>query len=582
MGGGVFGADAFPPPPGGGGFPPLPPPGPGGGGFPPLPPPGPGGGFPPLPPPGPGGFPPLPPPGPGGPPGEEGGPPPPPGMGGPPGPPPPPGMGGPPPPPGMGGPPGPPGMGMAKIPKKPVIKPKTKMKQFNWAKLGHNQTKATVWADADDQKIKLDADEIESIFGVVTIKKEEKPKDEKAKPTVVSLLDMKRSNNVSIVLSRFRGVPPETIKENIMALDMNFLNTESIEALRQTVPNAEEVAMLQGYDGDKKLLAPAEQFFLHVMEIPRMDERLQAFGVKLTFDTNLDRVMMIIDLLDGLAKKIQKSKSFVKLLEIVLALGNYINGNTARGGAFGFKLDAMLKLTDTKGNNKANLLHYLCEFSEKKYPEVAGVDLEFPEFEEAVKFSVKQLNTDLGELRIGLRVVEGEVKQLGETDPIIRKKLGAWQPIAAQKFAEAETKYNTLLQTSKDLITWLAYDPSKDLQELFIDLYSFFTQFTKAKQENERRKALAEKQIIAQKKKEEAEAKKKELMEKKAAEAAKKKQQQEEQQQKEQSAAAGGGDGAPGPDGAASPSTEPKPAPQAEESGMEDLIANLKSGLAFT
>jgi len=465
---------------------------------------------------------------------------------------------------------GPPGFGMAKIPKKPVIKPKTKMKQFNWAKLGHNQTKGSIWADANDEKIKLDADEIESIFGVVTVKKEEKPKDEKAKATVVSLLDMKRSNNVSIVISRFRGIPPETIRENILALDMNFLNNESIEALRQTVPNAEEIAMLSGYDGDKKMLAPAEQFFLQVMDIPRMDERLQAFGVKLTFDTNLDRVNAIVDLLDGLAKKVKDSKNFVKVLEIVLALGNYINGNTARGGAFGFKFDAMLKLTDTKGNNKANLLHYLCEFAEKKYPEVADIDKEFPEFEEAVKYSVKQLNTDLGELRIGLRVVEAEVKQAAESDAPIRKKLGAWQPLAAQRFVEVEAKYNVLIQTQKDLISYLAYDATKDLQELFIDLYAFFSQYGKAKQENDRRKALAEKQIAAQKKKEEQEAKKKELAEKKAAEAAKKKA-LEEQKQIEAGGAAG------------DTPTELKPAtPQAEESGMEDLIANLKSGLAFT
>ena len=30
----------------------------------------------------------------------------------------------------------------------------------------------------------------------------------------------------------------------------------------------------------------------------------------------------------------------------MLAYGNYLNGNTARGGAFAFKLDALLKLLD--------------------------------------------------------------------------------------------------------------------------------------------------------------------------------------------------------------------------------------------
>jgi len=48
-----------------------------------------------------------------------------------------------------------------------------------------------------------------------------------------------------------------------------------------------------------------------------------------------------------------------------LALGNYINGDSARGGAFAFKLDSLEKTADMKFNdNKRNLLMYIVELIE--------------------------------------------------------------------------------------------------------------------------------------------------------------------------------------------------------------------------
>ncbi len=47
-------------------------------------------------------------------------------------------------------------------------------------------------------------------------------------------------------------------------------------------------------------------------------------------------------------KDCSNSKRFTKFIKIVLALGNFMNGRTARGGAYGFKLSTLTKLADTK------------------------------------------------------------------------------------------------------------------------------------------------------------------------------------------------------------------------------------------
>lgn len=53
-------------------------------------------------------------------------------------------------------------------------------------------------------------------------------------------------------------------------------------------------------------------------------------------------------------------------MEYALAAGNYMNGQSVRGGAYGFKFDMMEKLVDVKTtDNKQNLLMFIIEQCEK-------------------------------------------------------------------------------------------------------------------------------------------------------------------------------------------------------------------------
>ena len=49
-----------------------------------------------------------------------------------------------------------------------------------------------------------------------------------------------------------------------------------------------------------------------------------------------------------------------KLFELTLAVGNFLNDDTAKGDACGFKIDVMEKCLDIKSaDNKSNLLMYI-------------------------------------------------------------------------------------------------------------------------------------------------------------------------------------------------------------------------------
>ena len=58
--------------------------------------------------------------------------------------------------------------------------------------------------------------------------------------------------------------------------------------------------------------------------------------------------------------QVRSSRALKAVLEHTLALGNYLNGSSAKGGAWGFKIDSLNKLIGTKTvDGSSTLLHYL-------------------------------------------------------------------------------------------------------------------------------------------------------------------------------------------------------------------------------
>lgn len=70
---------------------------------------------------------------------------------------------------------------------------------------------------------------------------------------------------------------------------------------------------------------------------------------------------------------IKDSKSFKELLKFILVMGNFMNGSTFQGGAFGIRIASINKLVDTKGaEGNTTLLHFLVDSVESKFPRLHG------------------------------------------------------------------------------------------------------------------------------------------------------------------------------------------------------------------
>lgn len=152
------------------------------------------------------------------------------------------------------------------------------------------------------------------------------------------------------------------------------------------------------------------------------------------------------------SREVARSRRLRKLLELVLALGNYMNRG-ARGNAFGFRLQSLNRLTDTKASSAkakgTTLLHYLVQIIEAKFKDILRLEEDMPHVKEASKVSLGEMDKDIGNLRTGLAEVAREIefhRSAGAVLPGDRflPVMRDFQAQASIRFAELEDKFQDM------------------------------------------------------------------------------------------------------------------------------------------
>lgn len=149
-----------------------------------------------------------------------------------------------------------------------------------------------------------------------------------------------------------------------------------------------------------------------------------------------ERYNIVVEEIDSVinsVRSIKNSASFQKLLEIILLIGNYMNSNSFKAKAYGFKISNINKLVDTKtSDNKRSLLHYIATFIELKHPEITGfcediksVDLACRGIGFLILVSFQFLESEMNDLQRNIKEIKNELEtHFSErpTDPSDRYK----------------------------------------------------------------------------------------------------------------------------------------------------------------
>ncbi|RXM94646.1 Protein diaphanous-like 3 [Acipenser ruthenus] len=137
------------------------------------------------------------------------------------------------------------------------------------------------------------------------------------------------------------------------------------------LPEQEQLNALVRFKNEYPSLSEPEQFGVVMSGVKRLRPRLNAILFKLQFEEQVNNIRPDIMAVNAACEEMRKSKSFSKLLELVLLMGNYMNSGSRNAQSYGFDLSSLCKLKDTKSSDqKKTLLHFLAEVSEERFPDV--------------------------------------------------------------------------------------------------------------------------------------------------------------------------------------------------------------------
>ncbi|XP_060843186.1 disheveled-associated activator of morphogenesis 1 isoform X1 [Rhopalosiphum padi] len=386
-----------------------------------------------------------------------------------------------------------------------IPKPSAPLKSFNWAKLPETKVAGTVWADIDEGKMysSIDLEAVDKLFCAYQNQKqsngttaanegssEDLRKTGNNKSKVLSVIDGRRAQNCTILLSKLK-MSDEEIARVIMDMDSkDILPLDMVEQLLKFTPGPDEAALLEEHSFDLDSLARADRFLYEISKIAHYDQRLRSLVYKKKFITWTGEVEGRTKIVMEASREVARSRRLRKLLELVLALGNYMNKG-ARGNAWGFRLSSLNRLTDTKSSSVRGitLLHYIVDMADKKFKDILLLEEDLPHVRGASKVSLAELEKDMSQLRNNLKEVEREIEfqrvQPAVPGDMFLPVMKEFLTTATCKFSELEDLFQDM-KTRFDRAVRLFGEDNSTIQpdDFFAIFDSFLTALYEARQDN--------------------------------------------------------------------------------------------------
>ncbi|XP_025160296.1 formin-like protein CG32138 isoform X1 [Harpegnathos saltator] len=384
------------------------------------------------------------------------------------------------------------------------VQTKYKLPTLNWIALKPNQVRGTIFNELDDDRLHnyIDFSDFEERFkigmsGHVANGNNEIdglqsfPSKRFKKPENVSLLEHTRLRNIAISRRKME-MPVEKVIMAVNALDLKVLSLENVELLQRMVPTDQEIKAYREYIIEKKnvnLLTEEDKFLMQLGKVERISTKLSIMNYIGNFFDNLHLITPQIHAVISASSSVKSSKKLRAVLEIILAFGNYLN-SSKRGPAYGFKLQSLDTLLDTKSTDKRMcLLHYIVATIRVKFPELINFESELMYIDKAATVSLENITTDVHELEKGMDLVRKEFELRGKEkhNTVLRDFLNN----SEEKLRRLKLDARTAGEAFRECVEFFGESPRQaDANTFFSLLVRFARAFKAADQENEQRRRL--------------------------------------------------------------------------------------------
>nr|XP_023863515.1 delphilin-like [Salvelinus alpinus] len=283
------------------------------------------------------------------------------------------------------------------------------VKRLRWEQLGEDP-------DYDKLSDMVKYLDLEMHFGTQRSSKPAFLPESFKKKDVVEILSHKKAYNASILIAHLKLSPGE-LRQVLMTMSTDRLEPAHIKQLLLYAPDDQEVKQYQCFDQNSAKLSDPDQFVLQMLMVPEYKTRLRSLHFKTTLQEKTEEMKAGYEWIYRASVELRSSKKLAKILEFVLAMGNYLNnGQPKTNKTTGFKINFLTELSTTKTvDGKSTFLHILAKSLCQHFPELLNFARDLTTVPLAAKVNQRILTAELADLHSTIQDIRTACQKIPAT-----------------------------------------------------------------------------------------------------------------------------------------------------------------------
>nr|XP_015801164.2 delphilin isoform X1 [Nothobranchius furzeri] len=236
------------------------------------------------------------------------------------------------------------------------------------------------------------------------------------KKDVIEILSHKKAYNASILIAHLK-LSPRELRQILMSMASDRLEPSHIRQLLLYAPDAEEVKKYEEYRDDPGKLSEPDQFVLQMLSVPEYQTRLQSLLFKCSLQEKTEELKGAHDCLIKASIELKASRKLAKILEFVLAMGNYLNNSQPKTNkTTGFKINFLTELSSTRTvDGKSTFLHILVKSLCQHFPDVLDFSKDLTMVPLAAKVNQKTITSDVNDIHTTIQEIRSACQKMPVT-----------------------------------------------------------------------------------------------------------------------------------------------------------------------
>nr|XP_046233696.1 delphilin isoform X7 [Scatophagus argus] len=308
------------------------------------------------------------------------------------------------------------------------------------------------------------------------------------KKDVVEILSHKKAYNVSILIAHLKLSTAE-LRQVLMNMTTDRLEPAHIKQLLLYAPDDDEVKQYEQFDQDPAKLSEPDQFIFQMLMVPEYKTRLRSLHFKTTLQERTEEMKVAYDYIYKASVELKSSKKLAKILEFVLAMGNYLNnGQPKSHRTTSFKINFLTELSTTKTvDGKSTFLHILAKSLCQHFPELLNFSRDLTTVPLAAKVNQRAITAELSDLHSTIQDIRTACLKIPPTsDDHFASVMSSFLENSHPAIQSLESLQTRAMEEFSKVASYFGEDSKSTRTESFFGIFAeFISKFERALSETQ-------------------------------------------------------------------------------------------------